>query len=337
MQVADTPAPTSQTSDLDGWEVTTNVVSTPPPVEEAKTPPAVVAQPPAVDPGDEDDDEADSEAGRDEKGRFRHRAKSDQARAEDVPRIKKLTAKLRETERRLAEVEQRTAPKVETPKPPARPEIRQPESKTFDEPEPTLEQFANSDDPYRDYMRTLAAWDRRKEAFEARQVGEKSRAERASKEHADQMQAWGREREAEYGVRMDAYVKAHPDSVKDFEAVKDRPLTPVMFAALTLSERGPELFHALAKDEELSDEIIALTYRQPLSDELVALVQRKLTRSLSRTQTAQTGTVASGAPVGTAPRPPIPVRTAPMKPSGELPGDESSFAEHESAYHKRRR
>lgn len=331
-----------QTSELDGWEVSTNVVDTPS-VEENKTPVTTPAQPetPAVEASDEDEDQQDTrtreEKERDSHGRFRHRAKSDQATAQDVPRIKKLTKQLRETERRLAEVEARTAPKQETPKPPTRPEVKAPDNKAFEEPEPKLEDFASSDDPYRDYMRALGKYDRKKEAFEARQEYDKTRAERESKTHTEQMQAWGKEREKEYHGRMDGYLKANPDAVKDFEAVKDRALTPVMYAAITLSERGPELFHALAKDEELSDDLVAVTRGQALTDDLVAYVQRKLARSITRSQAAQTGSVASEQTVNPAPRPPNPVRTAPMKPSQEPPGDESSLAEHEAAYHKRYR
>lgn len=270
---------------------------------------------------------------RDDQGRFareRHRARSDRARPEDVPRIQKLTAKLRETERRLAEVEARTTTqKAETPiVPPAPREVPPPSTSAFAEREPTLEDFANEADPYTAYNRALGRYDRRKEAFESQQAQAQAATQQASTQADEQVREWWAAADSAFGARKQEFVGRTPDYQAKVDAlVKDHgDATPLLLHAVLVHDKGPELVYYLATHPSVYDEMLLLTDGKAITEQSVALTQRQLA---ARSQTAQTGSVTAAPYVSTVPKPPNPVRTGPMK-SGDdsSPGDGHSIADH---------
>ena len=325
----------------------TNVESSTPPTEtpqatpEAAPPPsesladhAAQFDPKRPPPRESDEDDAPA-SGRDDRGRFaRHRAQSQKARAEDVPRIQELTKKWRteETSRKALEekyaalereIQTLKAPKVEPPKAP----------EAFSDTEPTWDKFQNDPDPIASYTRALAAYDRRKEAADAA----KTTYEQQQMAHREAQEA--REREAAaramggYQARLAEYVKAKPD----FEQViaKSAPgMTPMLQQALLTDERGPEFVYTLASRPELLAELLFLSDGRAVTEESVAHLRRVLA---SRMPVATTGSTAPAVPTYVPPKPPNPVRTGPTRSGDEPPGDDASLADHERAYGQKRR
>jgi hypothetical protein len=277
---------------------------------------------------------------RDEKGRFnrRHRARSQQAGPEDVPRIAELTRRLRETEEKLAAREAKEAEAAKKIAPiPEKPKLPEPNAVQFTDKEPTIDDFNEAQDPYAAWLRAVGAYDRKKEAFDRYQERLKQHTESATKQHGEQFQQWTQARQAEHDARLGAYLKTAPDAVAMMEKIKDMPVTPIMVAAIELSEHGPQFMHTCSKYPELVDELYMLTDGKPVGDPLnnplVASVQRRL---LARMQAVGTGSAAQPKIVPQAPRPPNPVRTAPQAPSDQLPGDDDSLEAHERAFVRRR-
>lgn len=268
---------------------------------------------------------------RDEQGRFareRHRARSDRARPEDVPRIQKLTAKLREAERRLAELEAKGTPKVEAPLVPPTPQIpNAPEARTFTEREPVIDDFANEADPYLALSRAYAKWDRRREAFEAEQAATTAVATQATENAVRQHEEWLRAAGAAYTAREQAFAGRTPDYHAKVQAIaaSNGPATPLLLHSLLVSDNGPELVYYLATHPSVYDEMVLLTDGKPITEHSVALTQRQLT---ARSQAAQTGSVTAAPFVKSIPKPPNPVRTGPMKSGDDPPGDGHSVADH---------
>ncbi len=297
-------------------------------------PPNGAAAEPAAD---EDAAEPEPET-RDERGRFRgrHRARSQQAGPDDVPRIATLTKQVRALEQQLAQ--QRTpAAKPQTP-PPAAPPPVAPVGSGFTEAEPTLEQFASSDDPYRDYMRALARYDRKKESFDADQTRTKDAREQAGKQHAQQLHVWFQERDKEHASRLNAYIAANPTAKDAMVALANEPITPVLYAAMQLHEQGPAMMHALASHPDVLDELFLLTDGKPVGDPYrnpyVAKTQRRLLAVVQAAPSnGHTGSVAQSQITERAPRPFNPVRTAPHAPSRERPSDDDSLEAHEAHYY----
>ena len=293
---------------------------------------------------------------RDERGRFRHRASSQRANPEDVPQINALTKELRAKEQELAKARpesvsgsprllalRRQIKAIEAelgelkPKPAAveRPAIREPEkpepASTFSEKEPSLDDFANEADPYSAWNRALARYDRRKEAFEADQAADVTRREARQREQQQQFE----QRVATYAQRVTEFTKTHPDFQTALAAVEDRNnVTPILAEAIYSADNGPALVYHLAQHPQFYDEMFLLTDGKPLTDAHVAVAQRRLHQHW---QAASTGSAAVSRTLNPPPRPPNPVRTGPIHTGDELPGDESSLAEHEKAFGPKRR
>lgn len=302
----------------------------------------------------------------------RHRAKSQQAGTDDVKAIAEHTKRLRDAEdaigipkkdgeservyqiRRRAEIAElaklngarAAAPSAEPVKPtPAAAPVARIEppttaAATFTDAPPTMDQFKDSDDPYRDYVRALANYDRKKDAFESKQEELKTRGENEQKAAQAAHQQWVDARNLEHGKRLDAYVTKHPDAKRRMDEERARPeaeqlsLTPVMYAALHLHEQGPAFMDKLLQDRNFADELFLLTDGKPLgnpvTNPLVATVQRRL---LARGQAVTTGSAASIRQTPTAPRPPNPVRTVPQSQTDEIVDDGAmSLRDHRKLY-----
>ncbi len=280
------------------------------------------------------------------KPQTRHRAQKDAGRAEDVPRIRELTAKQKAAEQerdtykaQVAELEARLrqpAP-AETVQAPAQtpPKTREaaPESTNggFAEAEPKLADFANTDDPYGEFVSARTIWRWQKQQFETNQQTEAARIK------ADDAIALSRI-QGSFNARVDAFTIERPD-FHTVVANGPKETVPILLqAAIMESDNGPAIVYHLAQHPELFYEMLLLTDGKAVTDVGLATTQALLSR---RVQTVPTGSVvpprSSPSPV---PKPPNPVRTGPMKPSDEPPGDESSLADHEAAFgpkHGRRR
>ncbi len=288
--------------------------------------PVVESEAQAAEPEPESDapEPADSPAAR-------HRARKQAARAEDVPRIRELTGKWRQAERERDELRQelersKVAPAPAVVAPVQNAPVAQAEA--FSEKEPALEDFVGkSDDPYLAHARALAAYDRRKDAFTEKQ------AERTAEQQRQTAQANARQTviEEQFASRVQKFATERP---KDFERLKTLTLTPVMAAAVKLSDTAEiDLLHHLDSSGSLLEDLGLMTEGKPVTDHLVALVQRRLK---TRTPAATTGS-ATFVPPSPAPRPPNPVRTGPMKTDDALPGDDDSIEAHERAFGSRTR
>ena len=297
--------------------------------------------------------------------RPRHRAKSQQASADDAAAIAAETKRLREAEaaigitrkdgeservyqlRARAEIAElaktakakpvETAPVVSAT--PERAVLAQPAG-AFSEAEPTLEQFKGQDDPYAAWQRALSRYDRRKDAFDEQQATVRERATLSQKAQADEFNGYVETEQKAHAGRLTTYVTANPDAKALMEAEAKKPIDqqialPIaMRAAIELSPQGPQFIHELLKDPTFADDLFLLTdgkgIGDPRVDPLVAVVRRRL---LQRVQAATAGSAVPARQTTVAPRPPNPARTVPQtpreKPSTDTPG---SLAEHRQRF-----
>ena len=321
--------------EITDWETSSNVSDPSVPAPEPTTAVSVEAPAASVEPTSDatqaEPAAEDTDSARDEQGRFkgRHRARSQQAGPEDVPRIKELTRRLRETEAKVAELSKPKDTSASSLLPPT-PSAAAPSG--FTDPEPTLEQFSDKPDPYSAWMRATNAWDRKKEAFEAKQADEHAKAEQAQKQGADY---WAKVN-SDFQAKAKAFQASTPDYAKRIAAVPARyaTLPALLDCAVVLSEDGPAQLMYLYEHPSILDELIFLTDGKAITDQSVAIAQRLIQ---SRSKDGTTGSSAP-VPLTLAPRPPNPVRTAPTTPPDQLPGDDASLEEHERAFqHPRRR
>ena len=282
------------------------------------------------------------------------RAKSQWATPQDVAAIQEYTKRLREAEkeigiepkpnesprvfelRRRAEMAERVrdarkaaetkpaavvAPVVPLPPLPVAPV-------SFEEPEPQINQFTDKPDipdPYAAWVRAVTAWDRKKEAFEAKQAEQAAQIEEGTK-RADF--TWQQIADT-HGQRLDAFKAATPTFDDDLKPMADRIVPLVMQAAIMLDADGPKYIHHLATHPELFDELFLLSDKHPVTDQTVAAMQRTLK---ARTQAVPTGAAAPRV-VHPAPRLPTPVKTVPQAPPTDgRPTEGSSLREFEQ-YH----
>ncbi len=268
----------------------------------------------------------------------RHRAKSQQAGPEDVPRIRELTKKLKDAEARIQSL---TATPREAPvstAAPARAPVSAPSAPStsgFTEAEPTIEAFANEADPYAAWTRSLAKYDRRKEAFEERSARERDEATQSqARARAD----WD-QRHATYQTQANEFVKAHPDYdaklAETIAAHGGQALVPAApYHAILAADNGPAIvYHLLTHPVELT-EVQLLFSDKPATPQLVATATRWLTARLAA---GSTGAAPTPLPQNRTPKPPTPVRTGPMKTGQEPPGDGASLSDHEAFYTRKRR
>lgn len=273
---------------------------TPPPIH---TPPSQTAK-------------ADAPPTEDKAAPSRHRAKSQQAGPEDVPRIRELTRRLRETEAELTRL--KSAPKPEPGKSAAPAEDR----------EPQLEDFESEADPYTAYLRALTRYD-----LKQQQKGDATKTVEATK--AELEEQINHEQAAQWTERLTSFAAQTPDFHTVIKPVADIELTPLLRAAIISDDNGPAVAYYLAQHPETFDELLLLTDGKPVSDASVAVLRRRF--STYRQQAVSTGSAARQTPAPLAPPPPNPVRTGPMKTGDEPPGDGHSLADHAKHFGPKRR
>lgn len=288
--------------------------------------------PPSAEPT-EDTSATDSLAQHEKKNapRARHRARSQEASPQDVPRVRELTRRLRETEAELAAARgparepAAPAPKAtpapasprETPRPPVAAASTIPVRSLQEDPEPDPAEYV--DHPEKNYVKDQARWEARQEIRESN--------ERATKAHAEATA------QAE-AVRLSSSWKDRTEAAKtkytDFEAVAYAPTQipqgSLVDAWILEHKAGADVLYHLQKNPTELHAMLAL----PLLDqtEALALLSQRLTSGM---QAGGTG-AAAPPPVPRAPRPPTPVRTSPQSTGDEPPGDDASLADHEKYY-----
>lgn len=261
--------------------------------------------------------------------RPRHRAKSQEATAADVPRIAELTKKLREAERRAEDAERRATTRPQEPE--RRAEQPTPVAATD---KPNWKAFEDQiGTKYDSWSDAQEAWADARDDWKTAQTkkADSERQQSQSQEHAQRAVL------DTYVKRAQDYGKSHPgfhDRMKAAESVLDG-IPDLLFQSILRLDNGPEIADYLVDHPAELDEMCLLTDGKSVSDSSVALLQRRL--SHYRAPAAATGSVATVTPPRMAPRPPNPVRTGPLKTGDDLPGDESSLADHEKAFHKKRR
>lgn len=316
---------------------------------------------PTATAGDESTSDGESPEERDDHGRFRHRAKSQEAKPDDVATIKAYTKRLRDAEaaagieqkpgesqrvyelRRRAELAEAKAAETAKPAQQAAPAVQAPTADGFKDasghripfhdpqgravafPKFELWSAHNPTLDYEDY--TDARQDFRtqqKGVFEAYQ-------------RQQQQAQWSlQDISNQHAQRSQTYRAANPTFDADIAHTLDSrawPLTPVLQAAILQDPNGPAIVHALAKQPDFYGQMFFSSQHTPLTPQAVAVMQRTLN---ARVQAAPTGSAAPRL-VTPAPRPPNPVRTGPLKTGDEPPGDDSSLAAHEKAYGTRGR
>lgn len=259
----------------------------------------------------------------------RYRAKSQRARAEDVPRIAELTRKLREAERERDELKTkatpppvveapRVTPAAAAPAPVVAASTGKPQWSAFEakigKDYPTWgdaqDAFADARD---DWRANAAKAESEAQAKAASQKAENDKWQADTNSHI---------------ARMSAYATKNPEFTARTAAFMQQHLPSAVLAAIVRSDKSPELVDHLALHPDDVDELLDMSEGRPATDDLVARVQRRLIKLSG--QAAPTGSVAGAH--HQAPKPPNPVRTGPIKTGDELPGEDHSLADHEKAW-----
>jgi hypothetical protein len=293
---------------------------------------------------------AETPAQRDEQGRFqkpRHKAQSQRANPEDVPRIRELTARLKAAE---AERDALKAPKAAEPRylPPPQPQQAAPPgtiapTQPFTPPptrtKPSEDEIGDKYKTYADFVEDLADWQ-----------GEQREAKRDARQQAERREQTQREWATSYTTQLAEAKTRYPDFDTQVQATDETMqrfgivLPQVLQDAILSSSRGADISYYLATHHDAYRDLIrdAWAVNHPNS---IAMVRKVLESSLPPVATAQrtngsdaaadTGSARRSPHIAPAPRPPNPVRTGPQK-IDDVPDDDSSLEAHESHYYKRR-
>lgn len=261
----------------------------------------------------------------------RHRAQSQKAGPEDVPRIRELTAKARAAEERAAALEAelqtfRQQPRQE-PRPEPKPEPRA-QAKTDDDPEP------NESDPkyasdYGAYLVDKARWAARDE-WRKRDAASAEQATRQKKEQ--EQRAFLKT----FGERMEAAKKRYDDFDTVALAPTRIPKGGPIDAFILEDDNGPDVLYHLQQHTDELDALVAMPVLAQVK-RLALLSQRY--DPASPTQPAGTnGAVAGVRTVVLPPKPPTPLRTEASRASGTPPPTDGSLsiAEHAKAFGRKR-
>ncbi len=275
---------------------------------------------------------------RDHAGKFqRHRAKSQQAGAADVPRIAELTRKWRTAEETNKQLQARleTLERANAPKPaPLVPTFPQTTTETFTVKEPQLEDFADRPDPYAAMVRAQARYDIQKEAFDEKQKGSAQETQAARQAALGQVEKARRD----FGEKQRVFMAQHPDYGEKIQVLGQNGhlnAPPVILAVITHADNGPELLYHLAQASPVEiDQMYTLFDGKPVDEAFVARAQRWLS---SRVQAVNTTGPAAAVPQHLAPRPPTPVRTGTVTTSDDLPDDNHGVMAHARHWGKKSR
>lgn len=284
------------------------------------------------------DDPADKEA-RDTFTRGRKPARKDKATPADVPVIKELSSLIR-TLKSPADAD---APRVQALKKQLREALEIPDvpvkaesskeavapsaaplhpPQPFTDKEPALDDFAGQEDPYLAHARALAAYDRRKEAADAQQAWYQQEAQRLQ-------QAAEREHQQKVEQFQQRVTAAKASKYPDWDTVvAGKDATALLNEAILGLPNGEDAIYYLGKHSDVLDELNLQSYALPRTPHSVALLQRRLSARLTAGPTGAAPT----RPVLVAPRPPTPVRTAPMTTAEPADDDSDDLDAHARKY-----
>lgn len=267
-----------------------------------------------------------------EADRGRHRAKSQRASAEDVPRIAELTKKLRaaEAERDEWKSKHTPAPIAEpiTPTPIAATSISSPAKPSWD----TFEGEIGT--KYETWPDAMFAYKDAQDHWASAESAATQQQAQTAKESEAIYEAYRKDVNAHL-ARTTEFAKAHPDFDDVTKDIGTRTLPPALIAAIVRSDNSPYLMYALGQQPDLADDIYIAARALPQTDESVAILQRRHLSKLT-TQAASIGS-AAGVRSRTAPPPPNPMRTGPMKAGDDPPAPGHSLADHAKHYGPKRR
>jgi len=275
------------------------------------------------------------EESRDPMGRFKpkekHRAASQKARPEDVPRIKELTRKLREAEEKLAAA---TAPTAAQP-------VAMPASAAPPVPQAAASPTGKFTFPtFDDYVvkNPQASWDDWNDAKNEARIDWRD-SQRAVAEHGRQAQ-WQAEQQrqtvmAGLQTKVAEFTKTHPDYQQVLQSMGTDQVDPeLLIEAVIPHDKAPELLYYLGQHPWVYHEMRLIAEGKPNTPAHVASLRRILEARMSA------GTTAAATPIvqqRQPPKPPTAVRTGPLKTGTEPPGEGASLAEHEAYYSRKRR
>ena len=269
--------------------------------------------------------------------RRRHRAASQQASPEDVPRIRELTAKLRERDAELETLRKPVVPAVQATAEPVRatrpPVAAVPEPPAVrgraQDPEPTAERDPATGAAYEDwnkYTRDSARWAAREELRSARESYDvEIQRATAQGEHERLSTQWTQQTTSAKALYPDFEAVAYGPSEIPSGSLVDRWIRE--------HPSGPLVLYSLKKSPTELRAMLALPLFEQ-TEALALLSQRVSPRSVAAVSTGA-APVTDAKPV---PRPPTPVRTGPMRTTDEpVDVDRVNLADFEKAFPLKRR
>lgn len=295
--------------------------------------------------------EAKAQRTRDEAGKFqkesRHKAASQQATPDDVPRINKLTARAKTAEEalaaanaELARLRAERAPQAQITRAEANVEAKQEQvsPSTFKEPEPDENDPKFAGD-YGKYLRAAAAWEGRKAYHEARE-GERQQQELTAKQNQ------AREALKTFADRNDAARQRYPDFDQvAFEAPApwlkpDGTAIPngqTLDAWIMEHETGPDVLYYFQLDKN-RPELDSLLAKPVLKQvEHLALLSQRLLPTSSTPAGVTRAAAATKQSIVLPPKPPTLVRTEAQRTTGGPPPTDGTLGVlgHAKAFHRR--
>lgn len=281
-----------------------------------------------------------TETPRDEKtGQFqgdrRHRARSQRAGVEDVPRIKELTARAKAAEEKAAIAEAELGRLRVANAPPAQiqraeAKVEQTRAATGDDPEPRQGDPKYGGDVVR-FVQDHARWAARDE-WRQQETKKETAVKHKAKEESE------REILRTFGQRMDKAIQKYPDFKQVALSEQLIPIGSVTDAWIMEHPAGPEVLYYLCQPDHRAELDSLLSMSVMAQAETLALLSQRLL-SAGGAQAGTTGSVASPKVIVLPPKPPNPVRTEAQRTSESGPPTdrELSVAEHEKYYGHRRR
>ena len=263
-------------------------------------------------------------------GKTRHRAQSQQARPEDVPRIKELTARARSAEDRLAAAEAEVARLKTQHAPPAKVaaaerKVEQAEQRapvqTADDPEPK-EDDAKYENDYGKFLRDVTRWETR-QALKADRAESDKRAQQAKIEEAKTATI------KTFAERLTKAQESYGDEFADTlqwdapwlgQSGDPHPGYEALHAFILEDEAGADVLHYLRLHPEDVDAILRVPPLQQVK-RLTLLGQRFA--SPPSGEAGATGAAPRPTVVQLPPKPPTPVRTGAQRVVGATPTDGS--------------
>lgn len=319
----------------------TTETTSPAPSEPAAPPPSAPVTAPASTSdtqealGGADQTPADGSI-REHASKGRHRAESHRARGEDVPRIRELTKHWRTAEEKIAHLTRElesvkavTAPKQADPRETVFKGPTPGEPATFDEPEPTIDDYADAPDPLAAWVKAMSRHDRKREAFEAKQAESTTTTAQA----IEGQKAALAEIQRVYGERLQSFISQTPDFVEKLQTYGDLRVPDLAGAAIQLDDNGPQLLYALLQQPVLMHELFLITEGKPVTQGTVETTRRWLAAKVQAATPQRVTGSAALPPHVPAPRPPTPVRTSAIK-SSDRSSDGLSILEHAKAFRR---